>query len=123
MLLRTASVHERRASRFLPDSEISRLNDRAGSPQRVSAETALLVGLAQEGWRRTDGRYDPTLLHALRAAGYTDAVPRRPLTHRDVTPHVVHDADLCGRTVCDPEAGTVCLPAAAGFDPGGDGQG
>jgi FAD:protein FMN transferase len=114
---------ERRWSRFLPDSEISRLNDHAGSPQPVSAETALLVGLAQDGWRRTTGRYDPTLLHALRAAGYTDAVPRRPLTRGDVATPSDHDRDLCGRIVLDRRAGTVRLPATAGFDPGGIGKG
>jgi FAD:protein FMN transferase len=114
---------EYRWSRFLPDSETSRLNDHAGSPQRVSAETALLVGLAQEGWRRTAGRYDPTLLHALRAAGYTDAVPRRPLTRGGDAAPAGHAADLCGRIVLDHSAGTVCLPTTAGFDPGGIGKG
>lgn len=114
---------EQRWSRFLSDSETSRLNDRAGSPQRVSAETALLVGLAQEGWRRTAGRYDPTLLHALRAAGYTDGLPHRPMTHADVSPPTAHEPDLCGRIVLDRSAGTVCLPAAGGFDPGGIGKG
>jgi thiamine biosynthesis lipoprotein len=114
---------ERRWSRFLPDSEISRLNDHAGSPEPVSAETALLVGLAQDGWRRTAGRYDPTLLHALRAAGYTDAVPRRALTRSDVATPSHHDPDLCGRIVLDRRAGTVRLPATAGFDPGGIGKG
>jgi thiamine biosynthesis lipoprotein len=114
---------ERRWSRFLPDSEITRLNDRAGTPQRVSAETALLVGLAQEGWRRTAGRYDPTLLHALRAAGYADELPRRPLTDADVTSPPEHDADLCGRIVLDRHAETICLPAGGDFDPGGIGKG
>ena len=114
---------ERRWSRFLPDSETSRLNAGAGTPQRVSAETALLVGLAREGWRRTGGRFDPTLLHALRAAGYDEGLPRRPLTGRDVAPAPEHDPDLCGGIVLDSDAGTVRLPAGAGFDPGGIGKG
>jgi thiamine biosynthesis lipoprotein len=112
---------DERWSRFRPDSEVSRLNDRTGSPQRVSAETALLVGLAQEGWRRTSGRFDPTLLQALEAAGYTDRLPGDgPVT---VRPPPDHDRQLCGRIALDRRAGTVCLPAGAGFDPGGIGKG
>jgi thiamine biosynthesis lipoprotein len=110
-----------RWSRFRPDSEVSRLNDHAGSPQRVSPETALLVGLAQDGWRRTSGRFDPTLLQALRAAGYTDGLPGdAPVV---VSPPPDHDPQLCGQIVLDRSAGTVCLPAGAGFDPGGIGKG
>jgi thiamine biosynthesis lipoprotein len=114
---------EQRWSRFLPGSETSRLNRHAGAPQQVSAETALLVGLAQEGWRRTAGRYDPTLLHALRATGYTDGVPDRPMAHVAVVPPPAHEPQLCGQIVLDPSAGTVCMPASAGFDPGGIGKG
>jgi thiamine biosynthesis lipoprotein len=114
---------EQRWSRFLPGSETSRLNRHAGAPQQVSAETALLVGLAQEGWRRTAGRYDPTLLHALHAAGYTDAVPDRSTADVSIVAPPAHEPQLCGRIVLDRDAGTVCLPAAAGFDPGGIGKG
>jgi len=61
---------ERRWSRFLPDSELSRLNDAAGSGVQVSPQTAALVDRAVRAWRATSGRFDPTVLHALRAAGY-----------------------------------------------------
>lgn len=112
---------DERWSRFRPGSEISRLNDHAGSPRRVSPETALLVGLAQDGWKRTSGRFDPTLLQALQAAGYTDGLPGDgPVA---VRPPPEHDPQLCGRIVLDRSAGTVCLPAGAGFDPGGIGKG
>lgn len=114
---------ERRWSRFLPDSDVSRLNGSAGTALRVSAETALLVGLAVQGWRRTGGRYDPTLLGAVRAAGYT----RSLASPSGVTPMAVdpppHDPRLCGRIVLDADAGTICLPPGCGFDPGGIGKG
>ncbi|HEX9311537.1 MAG TPA: FAD:protein FMN transferase, partial [Actinomycetota bacterium] len=48
---------ERRWSRFRPDSEISRLNEAAGRPVRVSAETLALLRLALEGARITGGRF------------------------------------------------------------------
>jgi len=61
---------ERRWSRFLPDSELSRLNAHAGVPVFTSAETFALVALAVEAWRVTDGRFDPTMLDTLVEAGY-----------------------------------------------------
>src|SRR4029453_12412999 len=61
---------ERRWSRFRPDSEISRLNDLAGSPMVVTPETLGLVGRALEGARVTGGRYDPTVLGDVLRAGY-----------------------------------------------------
>ena len=61
---------ERRWSRFLADSELSAINDRAGSPVAVSAETSALVGLALDAQRRTRGWFDPRLGEQVRAAGY-----------------------------------------------------
>ena len=112
---------ERRWSRFRDDSEVSRLN---GSPEAllvVSEDTVRLVATMLEAWRITDGRYDPTLLAAIDAAGYTTSVdgsgrrsagvpgaPRRR-TPADVRVH--------------PEAPLVVVPAGAGIDPGGIGKG
>jgi FAD:protein FMN transferase len=110
---------ERTWSRFLDDSEISRLNARSGEPVAVSAETVLLVGLAVIGWRRTGGRYDPTVLAAVRAAGYTESFERGQSAAEPARPC----AGACGRIVLDEGAGTVTLPVGVGFDPGGIGKG
>jgi thiamine biosynthesis lipoprotein len=61
---------EGRWSRFLPDSELSRVNAQPGRAVRVSADTAQLVTRAVEAWRVTGGLFDPTVLPALEAAGY-----------------------------------------------------
>lgn len=61
---------ERRCSRFRPDSELSRANRRAGRPTRLSPELAELVSQALAAARRTSGRFDPTVLDAVVAAGY-----------------------------------------------------
>ena len=61
---------EARWSRFLPDSEVSRLNAASGVPVVVSSDTLGLVERAVEGWRRTHGSFDPTVLDALVAQGY-----------------------------------------------------
>lgn len=61
---------EARWSRFRPDSEVSRLNQQAGRPVRVSPETLTLVRRALHGAAVTAGRYDPTVLGAVLRAGY-----------------------------------------------------
>ncbi len=61
---------EARWSRFIPTSDVSRLNALASLPVVVAPETFALVQLAVEGWRMTGGRFDPTVLPALVAAGY-----------------------------------------------------
>ncbi len=72
---------EARWSRFLPDSELSIINDRAGSTVAVSAETATLVQLAVDAQRATHGWFDPLLGEQVRAAGYDrsfDAISSLP---------------------------------------------
>jgi thiamine biosynthesis lipoprotein len=107
---------ERRWSRFLPDSEVSRLNAAAGSPVAVTAETRLLVERAVEAWRLTGGGFDPTVLGAVVRAGYD-----RTFEALDGTPG--HSDLLTGCTDIVIDGSTVRLPARTGFDPGGVGKG
>ncbi len=65
---------ERRFSRFLPDSELSRLNRSAGSWQHVSPEMLSLLVLAVDFSRETDGLFDPAILPALEKAGYNKSM-------------------------------------------------
>jgi FAD:protein FMN transferase len=57
-------------SRFRPDSELSRLNDRPGRPVQVSPLLLEALSLALEAARMTGGDVDPTLGCALELAGY-----------------------------------------------------
>ncbi len=57
-------------SRFRVDSELTRVNEADGAPQRVSALLLEAVELALWAARSTDGDVDPTLGRALEAAGY-----------------------------------------------------
>lgn len=61
---------ERRFSRFRGDSELSAVNAAAGEWTVVSIEFASVVELALAAWRETGGRFDPTVLDAVIAAGY-----------------------------------------------------
>ncbi len=67
--LRLAGL-EARWSRFVPTSELCRLNAAAGAPVVVSADTFSVIELALSAWHATAGRFDPTVLDALEAAGY-----------------------------------------------------
>jgi thiamine biosynthesis lipoprotein len=111
---------ERLWSRFLEDSEVSRLNRSAGSPLRVSAETRLLVERAKQAWSISAGLYDPTVLGDVLRAGYTrsfDTLAQVPAVEpaTSVLRHGAEDIVIAGDTVR--------LPERTGFDPGGIGKG
>ncbi len=111
-------------SRFIPDSEVSRLNAGAGRPLAVSSDTRLLVRRAIEGHRFTSGRFDPTVLQAMIAVGYD-----RTLDSVDFGDSIAGGASASAVILgpegieIDEDAGTVRLPAGVGFDPGGIGKG
>ncbi len=69
-------------SRFLPDSELSRLNRERR--MRVGPDLARVLAAALDLRRRTGGRFDPTVGRAVRSSGYDrsfetlDADPRPP---------------------------------------------
>ena len=107
---------EQRWSRFLPDSEVSLLNDHAGQTVSVSAETVLLVERAVEAWRITGGAFDPTVLGDLLRAGYN-----RTFDDLDSTP--VTSELVIGCTDIEINGREVRLPAGTGFDSGGIGKG
>jgi thiamine biosynthesis lipoprotein len=112
---------EARWSRFLPDSEVSRLNAASGAPVVVSSDTLALVERAVEGWRRTQGSFDPTVLDALVAQGYDrdfDAID-----HAAPAPDDPRPAPGCAGITVDRIVGAVRLPRGVHFDPGGIGKG
>jgi FAD:protein FMN transferase len=117
---------ERRWSRFLPNSEVSRLNAMPGEHVLVSSDTIELVSRATEGWERTGGVFDPTVLPALRAYGYDRDfadVAAHALTHRARDCDAPAPAPGCAGIECDPRLATITLPAGVEIDPGGIGKG
>ena len=61
---------ERELSRFDPASDLSRLNAAGGRWTPVGRRLLEALGLALQAREETDGRFDPTVLPALAAAGY-----------------------------------------------------
>lgn len=77
-----AAAWERTFSRFRPDSELARLNAAPDQKVPVSEVFLAVLDLALAGVRQTTGRFDPTILPALEAAGYDrnfDAMRSRSL--------------------------------------------
>ncbi|HEY4409149.1 MAG TPA: FAD:protein FMN transferase [Acidimicrobiia bacterium] len=124
---------ERRWSRFLPDSEISRLTRRAGDWVELSPESLLLVERALDAWRLTVGRFDPTILNALIEAGYDrsfDELGRSEGGERGgpggAEPPLgqeAREAGIISAAGIEIDGNRVRLPAGVGFDPGGIGKG
>jgi thiamine biosynthesis lipoprotein len=129
VLLDDARAHlellEARWSRFRPSSELCRLDASPGRPVVVSRDTFAVIAHAVEAWRLTRGRFDPTVLPALRAAGYdrdfaavmaddgtVSTAPRGPMP-----------APGCAGIVLDATVSAVTLPEGVVLDLGGIGKG
>jgi thiamine biosynthesis lipoprotein len=118
-----AAIEELEAhwSRFRPDSELCRLNAAAGAPVLVSADTYGLIDRAVDAWRTTGGRYDPTVLAALEAAGYDRSF--ESVQPSAEPPGASGPAPGCAGIVLDPVVLTVRLPRGMTLDLGGIGKG
>lgn len=117
---------ERRWSRFLEHSEISRLNAASGQPVVVSVDTFGLIENAVFAWQLTGGAFDPTMLSTLEALGYDRTFasidrsgPGVDTAERTSEVRATGAADI----ELDRASGTVMLPQGVCFDPGGIGKG
>lgn len=116
---------ERCWSRFLPDSDVSRLNEADGEPLVVGRETYLLIRRAVDAWRATDGWFDPTVLRSLRSLGYDRSFhdPASGVHRTDGGIGRTAPAPGAQQVELDAARGTVALPRGVLFDPGGIGKG
>jgi len=112
---------ERSWSRFIPDSEISRLNASPGRPVEVGADTILLLEKMVEGWQMSNGHFNPTILPALIDEGYPTSIddPDR----RTILPGSTTRTGRADQILIDRPGGIAWLPAGTGIDPGGIGKG
>jgi thiamine biosynthesis lipoprotein len=119
-LRKHVDAFEKQYSRFLPDSELTQFNKRAGERIAISAGLRSLLiaarGLAEE----TDGLYNPFILPALQQVGYIGSWPQ-PETHNQAT-------DFTDRTIV-PASKLVIgsswakIPKNSALDFGGIGKG
>ena len=110
---------ERALSRFLPASDLSRLNAASGDWVAVDARLIAALAAALDARDATGGRYDPSVLPALIAAGYDRSFeqlrPRLPIPL---------DGWRAGAAIeIDRAAGRARLEPGAAVDLGGIGKG
>lgn len=112
---------EQRWSRFLPDSDVSRLNTTPETWVPISPDTVTLIETMQLAVEATGGRYDPTFLHQLIEAGYTTSIddPDRIAVTVDLPcpDHSVFDVRI------DMAGPFAWVPTGLALDPGGIGKG
>jgi len=112
---------ERLWSRFISTSEISLLNNAAGSATTVSDDTVKLVKYLVSAYETTNGAFDPTLLPVLINIGYGSS-----LSHPE-RQSLLHNESNWGIPLSeiriDEEMQQVQLPAGLTLDPGGLGKG
>ncbi|KGJ72323.1 hypothetical protein GY21_16200 [Cryobacterium roopkundense] len=106
-------------SRFLPDSDVTRLNWAEGRAIEVDPLTVRLIIAMTEAAALTSGDYDPTLLPDLVAAGYAASVltPDRITT---LPASARAPGNLRGIVI---DGSTIRMPLGTTIDPGGIGKG
>lgn len=118
-LERTAFHLQSLWSRFLEDSDITRLNNAEGEPVTVNPLTAKLVAEMLAARILTEGEYDPTILPKLVVEGY--AASRVNPSHVTALPASARwPIDPTGTVI---NGNTVTLPIGVTLDSGGIGKG
>jgi thiamine biosynthesis lipoprotein len=112
-----------RWSRFQPSSELSMLNAAGGRPVHLLPDTFALVEAALDAWRRTGGRFDPTILSALVAAGYDRSFEFVPSASVDGTGETPVAVPGCAGIALQRDTGMVLLPPGVALDLGGIAKG
>ena len=118
----SSPIGRRLSARFLPNSELSRLNARAGQPVLVSRLLFEVVSASVDGARSTGGAFDPTLLRQLVRIGYSQSLER---VGRRAHPAAGLASEGGGwRSIAlDPSSRTVTLPDGCALDFGGIAKG
>lgn len=109
-------------SRFLPGSDVSRINNSIGFPVAVNEVTITLLDAMVQAWRTTSGRLDPTVLPALLDAGYRHSIDDPGAATILPDGFRAGGGDLSDVSI-DRGNRTVTAPYGMAIDPGGIGKG
>jgi FAD:protein FMN transferase len=103
-------------SRFLPQSDVTRITQGAGRPVRVDSSTVELIAAAVDWSKRSEGRFQPLVGATLRAWGYKESVG-------NAAPNSAPAFDsIEGSIVVDSDSSTVTIPVDTQLDLGGIGK-
>lgn len=112
---------EARWSRFLSDSDITRINLAAGTSVPVALETITLIDAMKAAWELTQGRYDPTILPIVVANGYRAS--RVEPSRQTFLPREAIGPGAVDQIRVDPADSSVTVPRGTALDAGGIGKG
>ena len=111
---------EQKFSRFLPDSELSKFNSRAGNIVRISPEFEQLLRKTKLMSKKTHDVFNPFILPSLQRAGYIGSWNEKDLTgipdHSDLTTIPNHKQLIIRK-------GSAKIPSNSALDLGGIGKG
>lgn len=113
-------------SRFVPTSDICQINRvgmAGGGSLTVDTSTIALLDAMVEGYQRTAGRFDPSVLPAVIAEGYTTSWVDPTVVVEVPDQAAVWSSASLHDIVLDPSTNTVTIPAGLSLDPGGIGKG
>ena len=114
-----ADTCEQLWSRFISDSDISRINWSEGEPVRIAPLTRQLIAAMVSGHTLTEGVYDPTLLPDVMSAGYSTSTVD-PTRSTQLPPSAVAPGHLEGIKFSDDH---VIVPMGTTLDSGGIAKG
>jgi len=114
-----ADTCEQLWSRFITDSDISRINWSEGEPVRIAPLTRQLIAAMISGHTLTEGAYDPTLLPDVINAGYSTSTVD-PSRSTQLPPSAQAPGHLEGIKFSDDH---VIVPTGTTLDPGGIAKG
>jgi FAD:protein FMN transferase len=121
---RVAEEWEARFSRFRQDSMLARLNAAEGALTPVDDIFLDLLTTMRDAVFQTEGRFDPAILPALEAAGYTESIERvRETLRTALAPPPTRGVGAWYDVVIDSERLQVALPDAMRLDAGGVAKG
>ncbi len=107
---------DRAGSRFRDDSELTRANDRSGTPVAVSRLLTDLVSASLDAARHSDGLVDPTLGTALHRWGYDADIA--DIATDGPAPEAVETLGHWRRVRLDRDAGLLTVPSGCRLDLG-----
>ena len=114
---------EARLSRFIPESELCRLNQRSGEEVPASDVMLDILEQAVRLHRITRGVFEPAVLPDLEAAGYDRSFEKVPRTSDEPAGSASADRRSISELRIDRARGTVRAPAGLRVDLGGIGKG
>ena len=118
---------EQRWSRFVPSSDVCRINAAGPWAEPVHPDTLELVATLRRGWVDSSGAFDPTMLPALEALGYRESFETLPAPGpsglADGEAFQSRRAPGLDGLVLDRSACTVRHRVGCRIDPGGVGKG